>query len=349
MSEARVHIVLLNWNGWQDTLECIESLLTQSYKNFQIVVCDNDSKDQSVAQFRSWASGELAAPTPKIQTKFKPSEPAIKRPLPYIELSREQAESGDIFDPDIPLVIINNGGNLGFAGGNNTGLRYALNQGADFCWLLNNDTLVEPNALVEMVQHSTELKRQGIKNSCGSIQFFYDDPDIVQCIGGFSFNPITAVSSNTFGRYMKRSELSDIDHASYRNKLDAIHGCSWLLPRDFLEQIGLMDERYFLYFEEIDWATRAQGQFELTYAQNAFIYHKEGQSIGSKSIQKTGSLLSEFYCNYNKFVYAKKFSPWTIPTVFAYTLLQAANHLRKRQPDKAWMQFKVAFGKNQYP
>ena len=103
MSEARVHIVLLNWNGWQDTLECMESLLTQTYKNLQIVVCDKDSKDQSVAQFRSWAIGELAAPTPKIQTKFKPSEPARKRPLPYIELSREQAESGDIFENGIIL------------------------------------------------------------------------------------------------------------------------------------------------------------------------------------------------------------------------------------------------------
>ena len=348
MKQPRVHIVLLNWNGWKDTLECLESLYRQDYLNFQVIVCDNDSKDGSVEKIKDWAEGSQFAPEATVSAMRGYSSPAIRKPIPYVELTRDQAESSKIADPCLPLVIINNGENLGFAGGNNTGLRYALNQQTDFCWLLNNDTVVEADALSKMVAHSAALADKGIKNTCGSIQCFYDDPNVVQAIGGFSFNRLTAVSSDTFGRYMKRAELKTVDHDAYRQRLDAIHGCSWLLPRDFLTEIGLMEERYFLYFEEIDWTTRSRGQYTLTYAEDAFIYHKEGQSIGSKSIQKKGSLLSEFYCNYNKFTYAKKFTPWAIPTVFAYTLLQAANHLRKREPEKAWMQIKVAFGKRTY-
>lgn len=348
MKQPRVHIVLLNWNGWKDTLECLESLYRQDYLNFQVIVCDNDSQDGSVEKIKDWAAGSQFAPEPPVPAMRGYSTPALGKPIPYVELSRAQAESDASVDPSIPLVIINNGGNLGFAGGNNTGLRYALNQQSDYCWLLNNDTVVEADALSKMVAHSSSLSDQGIDNTCGSVQCFYDDPNVIQALGGFSFNRLTAVSSDTFGRYRKRSEMADINHDQYRAKLDAIHGCSWLLPRKFLCDIGLMDERYFLYFEEIDWTTRAQGRYQLTYAQDAFVYHKEGQSIGSKSITKTGSLLSEFYCNANKFVYARKFSPWTIPTIFAYTLIQAANHFRKGQPAKAWMQIRVAFGKRRY-
>jgi GT2 family glycosyltransferase len=348
MSEPRVHIILLNWNGWQDSIECIESLLQQDYYNYQVVLCDNDSQNGSVDQIKAWAEDRLPQPISEVEAMRRYTRPSRKKPIAYLELSRDQAEAKQQYTGDVPLVIINTGANLGFAGGNNIGFRFALNQGTDYCWLLNNDTVVEPNALRAMVDHSQQLSQQGILNTCGSVQCFYDDPNIIQCLGGFSFNPFTAVSSETFGRYMKRSDIDDIDHDEYREKLDAIHGCSWLLPRSFLEEIGLMEERYFLYFEEIDWATRSRERYKLTYAKNAFVYHKEGQSIGSKSIKKSGSQLSEFYCNYNKFIYAKKFTPWAMPSIFAYTLLQAANHLRKGQPDKAWMQVKIAFGKRSF-
>src|SRR5664279_2479168 len=96
------YIILLNWNGWQDTIACVESCRKLSYPNFRILIVDNGSTDNS--------------------------EAILRERLPDIEL-------------------LQTGANLGFAGGNNVGIRHALAQGADYVWLLNNDTVVDAEAL----------------------------------------------------------------------------------------------------------------------------------------------------------------------------------------------------------
>lgn len=339
----KVYIIIVNWNGWQDTIECLESLLRINYTNYQIVVCDNDSQNRSVEKIQSWAKGELAPVVANPELSYL-SQPAVSKPIETIELDRTKAESGEIFNDQVPLVLIRTGGNLGFAAGNNVGIRYAINQTqCDFVWMLNNDTVVDPEALIKMLAHSANLQEKGIKNSCGSVQRFYYAADKIQALGGFRMNKWTGICSATLGRGLHKDTL--INHNEVRSKMHAIHGCSWLLPRYFLDEIGLMEERYFLYYEEIDWALRSP-QYALTYADDAIVYHKEGGSIGSRSLNRKGSALSEFYANRNKYKLAFKFNPWAIPTIFIGILGQGLNALRKGDLEKFLLLFQVAFGKS---
>lgn len=331
MKNPRVHIVILNWNGWRDTVECLESLLRMEYDNFQIVICDNDSSDESVDKLLDWANGNLAIGEYNPETMKRFSQPQVAKPVAVKKLTKEQALSTSAERNLEPIVLIQNGSNLGFAGGNNPGLSYALNADTDYCWLLNNDTVVETDTLSEMVQHSEQLLFEGVKNTCGSVQCFYDDSNVIQALGGMSFDSKSAITSPTLGRYLQRDNYDQIDHTAFEDKLAAIHGCSWLLPRSYLEDVGLMDDRYFLYYEEIDWALRSKGRFKLTYAPQAFVYHKEGASIGSTSFNRPRSAFAEYHLIKSRMLFCRKHLSSRVLPVAAVALLQAINRLRQRR------------------
>lgn len=158
---SRVYIILVNWNGWLDTLECMESLLNLDYHDFRIVVCDNGSCDCSLQQIIHWADS---------------------RKLNYTEYRREEAEIGGNKFKDSTLTIVHNNENLGFAGGNNVALRYGLARGdADYYWLLNNDTIVQPDALSHLVARMQEDPMVGM---CGSTILMYDNHMKTQALGG---------------------------------------------------------------------------------------------------------------------------------------------------------------------
>lgn len=344
----KVGIVILNWNGWRDTTECLESVFRLNYDNFQVIVCDNASEDQSEMHIKDWARGQNPVIPEIDHPLLHLVMPAVTKPLAHRCYSREEIEQGQIDANDASrLVLIQTQGNLGFAGGNNVGIRFALQQGCDYIWLLNNDTLVEPDTLSKMVAHSSSLTARGVKNTCGSRVHFYDDPEVIQALGGASFNRWTGIASQTLGRFLKQDE--GIDHGHYQQRLDYITGCSWLIPRDFLQTVGLMEEKYFLYYEEIDWVLRSKSQYMLTYAPDAKVYHKEGSSIGSKSLNRPSSLLSDFYLARNKFLLAKKFMPWALPVVYFSTFLQVINRIKQGYLKKALLLTKVMLGKQHYP
>jgi GT2 family glycosyltransferase len=105
-TEPLVYVVLLNWNGWRDTLECMRSLRSMQYRNWRAVIVDNGSSDDSVAR--------------------------LKEACPEV-------------------AVIETGKNLGFAMGNNVGIRFALESGADYVFVLNNDTTISPYAISHFV------------------------------------------------------------------------------------------------------------------------------------------------------------------------------------------------------
>jgi GT2 family glycosyltransferase len=298
---ATVYVVLLNWNGWQDTVSCLQTLLHSKGVRLRLVVCDNASSDGSIDRIAAWAEGA--------QPVEMPQHPRLARllerpdlPLPYLRIDRTMAEQEEHHGA-APLVLIDNGANLGFAAGNNVGLRFALRQpDMDYVWVLNNDTLVEPDCLANMVQR---LQREPGPAVCGSMIHFFDQPEIIQAIGGNRFNRRTGEASCSEGRFTHEDTALDI--GSIERHLAYLSGCSLLLPRDFLESVGLMSEDYFLYYEEIDWFTRSAGRYQIRIASDARIYHREGRSIGSKNLYQSASTLSDFHMFRSRLIYMRKY------------------------------------------
>jgi GT2 family glycosyltransferase len=301
----RVYVIVLNWNGWRDTIECLESVVRLDYPNYRVVVCDNSS-DGSLEQIRKWAKGEMVVETRNPILSALTSPPVAKS-IPFVELGRAEAEMGS-GDTNSRLVLIQTGANRGFGGGNNVALRYALNRGdCDFAWLLNNDTVATPDALSHLVHRMGECPNAGI---CGSTLLYYDDPSKVQAFGGSTYNKWLAR-----GRHIgKLADAAQIPKAhEVEPQMAYVIGASMLVRRSFLEQVGLLNEEYFVYYDELDWATRAKGRFQLAYSPLSIVYHKEGAAIGSHRTHL--SPLAEFYMVRNRLLFTRRYYPRAIPSV----------------------------------
>jgi GT2 family glycosyltransferase len=298
--QASVYVVLLNWNGWRDTIACLQSLLQSRDVHLRVIVCDNASGDDSMNRITAWAEGTQPAEQPD-HPRLSQLLADAPHPSSYLRIDRATAERGDC-DDNAPLVLIDNGANLGFAAGNNVGLRFALRQpDMEYVWVLNNDTLVEPDCLANMVRRLRSAPGPAV---CGSMIHFFDQPEIIQAIGGNRFNRFTGEAACSEGRFTH--EDAAVDVRSVERQLAYLSGCSLLLPRDFLETVGLMSEDYFLYYEEIDWFTRAAGRYPICIAPDARIYHREGRSIGSKNLYKAASTLSDFHMFRSRLIFMRK-------------------------------------------
>src|SRR6266513_534740 len=276
---GKVYVLILNWNNWPDTLECLESVFRTSYPDFQVILCDNGSTDGSLDHVKAWAEGRLDAQVGPGFPRHGLAGPALHKPIRYLQRDKQMAEKGGgAGDGEYPLILIQTGGNRGFGAGNNVGLRYALARGdAQFVWLLNNDTVVAPDALTELVATLVGTPDAG---QCGSTILFYDRPDIVQICGGCEYNPLWGtIRALGAGRFA--SDLPDTEFVEQR--MAYVAGASLLVRTAFVQRIGLLCEDYFLYFEEIDWATRGKAHYGLAYARRSVIYHKEGRRSGSSS------------------------------------------------------------------
>lgn len=297
MTRQKTYIVLVNWNGWRDTLLCLESVLRLNHDDYVVVVCDNNSSDQSLEHIKAWCAGEQQAEggNPQLQELVSPPVP---KPLSYVELNRQQAEAGQ--GDNSRLVFIQTGANLGFAGGNNVGFRYALARGdADYVWALNNDTVVPANALSSMLNHMQAHPRLGL---CGSTVRFMMQPQVVQAYGGASYNRWSA-SIDHIGLGTAHSN-NTIDGQQVESRLSYVFGASMLASKPFLEAVGLMQDDYFLFFEELDWAERAKKKgFQLGYAPGSTVYHKAGAATGSAE----ETPFSLYFLNRNRLKFIKRF------------------------------------------
>ena len=315
----KVFIIILNWNGWRDTIACLESVLRSTYPRFRIVVCDNASTDESVERIAEWAEGRLQASCPTASLD-RLITPPVSKPIPFVlaDLSRQNELPGD----EEPLILLQTGANRGFAAGVNAGLRLALRARADYVWILNNDTLVESTALDELVKHMREKPQAGI---CGSTLLYCDHPEVIQALGGSVFNPWLARGRHVSGGAPLHSTM--IDAEQIESRLSYVVGASMLVRRSLVEEIGLMSEQYFLYFEELDWALRARSRFSLAYAAGAIVYHREGASTGGNTLQGRSSQLADFYVSRNRMLITRRYFPWATLPAAMVVLAKAARRL----------------------
>ncbi len=334
----RVYIVILNWNGWRDTIECLESVFRLDYPDYRVVVCDNGSEDSSVERIKEWADGRL-------QVEIHPENdlrclvyPPIPKPVVFQEYDRASAEVGEKAGGKEPqLAIIRIGKNLGFAGGNNVGIRYALaREDCGYVWLLNNDTVVTPGALSGMVRRMIESSVAGL---CGAKILYYDKPDRIQVLGGVEYNRWLGTTKQIgwFEQADKPYNLTEIER-----KMSYVTGACMLVSRHFLETVGLMSEDYFFYFEELDWIMRARGGFDMVFAPDSVVYHKEGSAVGGASRAPLNkSYTSDYYYLRNKLRITRRFFPYALPTVYLGMLGTLANRIRRRQWDRIGMIFRI--------
>ncbi len=230
MNQPRVSIITLNWNGLENTTECLESLKKITYPNYEVVVVDNGSEGND-AQV--------------LEEKFSD----------YIHL-------------------IKNDKNYGFAGGANIGMRYALNNSnPDYLLLLDNDTVVDPEFLSEMVKVAEADPTIGI---AGAKIYYYDEPDRLQFIGGKINLWIGDIIGKTTGidRILGRKEIDRRQHDSIKEVEHITFWCA-LLKRSSVESIGLFDERYFIACEDFDYCLRVkEAGYKTVYIPKAKIWHK---------------------------------------------------------------------------
>jgi len=290
----KISIIVLNWQNWQDTLACLDSLRQlESSASFSIIVCDNDSQDDSVAQISHWA-----------QQHF-PQNHTIA-----------DATSQDGSYPHAKFTLIQTGENLGFAGGNNVGIRYALTDPTcEYLWILNNDTTVAQNALETL--YTCAQQRPHIALFGSTIVDFYH-PTIVQCAGGCRYFPWLTVFKNVCGG----KSLHFVNQQSENIKLDYIYGASMFMRVAAVQQIGLLNEEYFLFYEELDYTRRLEQQGQhIGWCKSSLVYHKCSATIGQpRQNDKTKQQRANYYENLSTLKYTKNFHPylliWVLPFRF---------------------------------
>ena len=320
------YIIILNHNNWSDTVECLESLFAQHSKDWRVIVCDNGSQDNSLQKIREWAEGSLAQN--KIWNCIPGSNDTdVQKPIRYQSFDLEEIRSGSPnISSDIRLVLLDNRENLGFSGGNNTGIRLSLrDKDCRYLWLLNNDTVVDQFALDHLLDKMTEDKTAGM---AGSTILYYHDPSLVQAFGGFTLNKYLGHTKQighlkTVDRDPTKANLIEVEE-----KMFGIQGASVFVKREFFEECGLLSEDYFLYFEESDLSMQNDGRFRLLYAPKSLVYHKEGKTTGSNSRkEKQKSLFSEYYLASSRLLFTKKYFPYYLPGICFFHLLIATKRV----------------------
>lgn len=236
----KIYIILLNYNGFELTRECINSLKGMYNQNYEIIVVDNASTDGSYD-------------------------------LLYTE-----------YGADKKIVILKNERNNGFADGNNFGIRYAIKNGGKLFLLLNNDTEVEKDFLDKIVSNYNYDSIHTPK-----INFFNDKNDIWYAAGEIDY-----------GKCIVKNGNADIE-----KKVSFATGCCMLFSKNIVDKIGLMNEEYFMYYEDVDYSLKAiNNGVDIIYKPGALVYHKVGKSSGGEK-----SILSIYYNNRNRFYIMKKY------------------------------------------
>jgi GT2 family glycosyltransferase len=250
--DRRWAVVVLSWNGREDTLACLRSLERVEWPSLDVICVDNGSGDGSAAAVREQFPG---------------------------------------------VTLIENGSNLGYAGGNNVGIRAALERGADWVLLLNNDATLAPDAIRELDAVAGTRPRAG---ALGGKVLFADPPDRVW-FAGQRFNAALGYSGRPrgYGR-------PDGPRYGRVEAVDRVVGACMAVSRALTEAVGLFDEDLFAYVEDVDWSLRArQAGFEVLLVPKARAWHRVAASSGGAASSAT----SMYYGVRNTIVVSERHRP----------------------------------------
>lgn len=265
-----VIVLILNWKHADETIRCLDSCFDM-LDDVKYIVVDNASGDGSLTTIETHLVN-------------------LGKTVTVID---ENLLVDEYSPPNSDAYLIQNAHNYGYAGGNNRGLSLTSKLGCDYVWVLNNDTVITKSSLSEMLFIMENNPQVGF---VGSVLVYDDHPGIIQACGGGKLYPLLGKAK----LYMKNQPLSSADNAKIE-QLDYLMGASLLVRRTVMEQVGLMDETYFMYSEEADWQLRARHQgWQLGLATRSIVRHGDSKST------KEHSHMFHFYRNRAAIMFTKK-------------------------------------------
>lgn len=309
MDNPRVAIIILNWNGWKDTIECLESVYNNIYDNFEVIVVDNGSTDESITKIKEYAKCKIIVKSNFFESKqnYKPIEV-----LEYSEKDIDISIDKNTLEKRFILLKIEN--NCGFAEGNNIGIRFALKYiNPNYFLLMSNDTIMDTRCLEKLIKCGEQNQKIGI---LGPKIYYYDQPNIIWSVGC----KIDWILCR--GVHIGYNEL---DRGQYEmpTEVQYINGSTLLIKTDVINKIGYINKKFFLYFEETDWCLRASGLgYKIICMPQSKIWHKISQTTGG--IRKEVGL---YYITRNRWLFMKKWANKGNYFIFAIIQILGAGFL----------------------
>ena len=329
MTEGRdpnitIGVVIVAFHSQPVLENCLVSLAASNHASLKIVVCDNASPDASADVVRRWA-----AESPFVANTGTGKDGG------FLEVSLEE---GLTFDGrDLPVcTLLKSSTNLGFAGGVNAGLKL-LRQDPEVSlfWVLNPDTEVP----AETASIYASKAVAGDVGLMGGRIIYREAPNRVQSDGG------------RVGRWsgICRNVNQGVDpgeaHPPAGDSLDFLMGANIVASRAFLDQAGLMQEDYFLYYEEVDWAFR-RGHLPLDFIPEAYVYHHGGTAIGTGNTNRRASPFANYFNYRNRMWFVARFKAGVLPFAYAISMAKVLKLILQGGFDEAWAAF---CGLNQLP
>ncbi len=222
-----VGIILVNFNSFKHTSECVSSLLRSTYHNFIVYIIDNGSSQSEVKKLT-----HLSAKERKVLLNF-------------------------------------NGENLGFTKANNIGMRLALLKGADYLWILNNDTVVAENA-IEKFLNVCKNKNLSKSETILSSTILYDQSDKVWCNGMYDLPLCNFPKSKDKNKHYHKITKDQLIKTQYSV------GCSMFFSKELIKKYGYMNENYFIYYDDLDFSFKKENYF----IQEPLVFHKISATSG---------------------------------------------------------------------
>ena len=261
-----VSVVILNWNGWQDTLECLKSMEKLVLPNISLetIIVDNASTNNSIKEINTY-----------IRTKSH-------------------------------ISLVENSTNLGFAAGNNVGIKKAFNSGANYILILNNDTIVDKNLIKVLVAFMEENPKAGAASPkmyfAKGFEFHkdrYKKDDLGKVIwyagGDFDWNNV----------YGSNHGVDEVDSGQFNEPQETTFGSGacLFLRGSVVQKVGMFDERYFLYLEDTDLCMRIRNAgFKIYMVPSAHLWHKVSQS------SSIGSNLNDYFITRNRLLFGATYA-----------------------------------------
>lgn len=323
-------IIIVNWNAWEDTARCLSACASLEGFIGAVFVVDNGSTNNSFEQLTRFVHNEIdvdrqigCARVRRFQAKSKRWYSNVVVGVPEII----QAHIQDCGIQNGTLYLIEAEANRGFGAGNNIGIRLARNNPEfDLFWCLNSDAIPAPDALINLERLCVDLDKPIL---AGTVLLEFSPEDTIQTVG-LDFSRLTLSTQFKFSG----SSVACLAELPEAYAVDYPSGASLAFNREFLDQHGMFDERYFLYYEEPDLAIRL-GVNRPFICTRALVYHRGGQSTGGASDAQNKSALSDFHYIRSRAILAKKLGFAALISAVAASIYSVFRRIRVGRWDLA--------------